>query len=379
MRQSWRFGARLAATTAVALLALGVAGSAQLLAHPPGGSLVDWGAGLPAQAAPIESAADQPGGHIAFSFWNRASNRCTYEINIIDVAACLKGPEACQANRRVFSLNNVSEPALSPAGEQLAFRGWGDPSSDKSPFLHCAPALKARYIANTALDGTNFRGTGGYWEDSHPSWSPDGGRLLFDSQRNGDKISRIYLINADGSDEQDLRLAGQEPSWAPDGQRFVYRGCDLTGNRCGLWVAAAAAVKSWDTGKNLIGPVWQEAAAAHPAWSPVSDDIAYQSPASGSWDVWLVSAQGLNNSAGANPRQLTHAPGIDGLPSWSPDGQWLAYLSDSGGNWGIWIVRLDGSQAHQLFAYDGGVYQLPDPVEPYGSRDWYDEQISWAR
>jgi hypothetical protein len=323
------------------------------------------------ESAPSVTAA--PGGHIAFSFWNANPARCTYEIDVIDVAACLTSLSACQANRRIFPLNNASEPALSPGGDRLAFRGWGEPPSESSPYLNCAPPVKIHYLANTTLDGTELKGTGGFWEDAHPDWSPDGQQILFDSTRHEDRISRILLINADGSDERDLRIAGQHPSWSSDGQRFVYRGCDLTGNRCGLWLAYAAPVQSWDTGANLIGPVIEDGQAAHPDWSPVSAQIVYQSPMSGSWDLYVVDAD-----APADLRQLTDDPGIEGLPSWSPDGRWITYLSDAGGGWGIWIIRADGSERHLLFPFDGGTF-TPQAVAPYGQRDWIDEQISWSQ
>ncbi|MCK6628656.1 MAG: hypothetical protein L6R45_26185 [Anaerolineae bacterium] len=338
----------------------------------------------PVTAQPVQSAAPPaapqtsvppagPTGHIAFSFWNNSPERCTYEINIIDVPACLKDGAACQANRRIFVHNNVSEPALSPDGIRLAFRGWGEPPTDDSPYADCAKALPVRYLANTTLDGTELRGTGGFWEDSHPDWSPDGQRLLFDTGRNGDDIIRILLINADGSGEEDLRIAGQQPSWAGDNERFVYRGCDVSGNRCGLWLAKAIPAKAWETGFNMLGPVLPEPEAAHPDWSPTGEQIVYQSPMAGSWDLYVI------NADGSSKRPLTSDAAIEGLPSWSPDGQWIAYLSDAGGNWGIWIMRADGSERQQLFAYDGGIYKIPKVVEPYFERDWLDEQISWSR
>jgi hypothetical protein len=321
----------------------------------------------------IASTTTTPAGHIAFSFWNNSPQRCTYEINVIDVQACLKDAVACQANRRVFKLNNVSEPALSPDGARLAFRGWGEPSSEEDPYFGCAPAVNARYLANTTLDGSELRGAGGFWEDGHPDWSPDGRRLLFDTGRNGDGITRLLVINADGSAEEDLRLAGQQPAWAPDNERLVYRGCDLSGNRCGLWLARALPAKPWETGFNLIAPVVEEPAAAHPDWSPLGEAIVFQSPASGSWDLYVI------NADGSGRRQLTTDSAIEGLPAWSPDGQWIGYISDVAGNWGIWIIRANGSERRQLFAYDGGSYRLPDAGEPYGSRDWLDEQISWSQ
>jgi hypothetical protein len=319
-----------------------------------------------------------PGGHIAFSFWNNSPERCTYEINVIDVNACLTGPDMCQANRRIFALNNASEPALSPNGERLAFRGWGEiPEKAKGgqidhPYFDCAKPRALHHLGHSTLDATDYRATGLFQEDSHPDWSPDGRRLLFDTGRHGDGVTRIMTISADGSIEEDLRIIGQQPAWAPDNDRFVYRGCDLTGNRCGLWLARALPAQHWNTGHNMLGPVLEEPAAARPDWSPVDDTIVYQSLAAGSWDLYLI------NVDGSRQKRLTDSPVIEGLPTWSPDGEWIAYLSDAEGNWGIWLVRADGSEQRRLFAFDGGIF-TPKALFPYGGRDWIDEQISWSK
>jgi hypothetical protein len=313
-----------------------------------------------------------PAGHIAFSFWNNHPNRCTYEINVIDVAACLADPGQCQASRRILPLNNVSEPALAPDGSRLAFRAWGEIPESGHPFAACAAAFPARYLGNTTLDGTDFRGTGGFWEDSHPDWSPDGRRLIFDTGRNGDGLTRIMTINPDGSNEEDLRIAGQQPSWAPDSHRFVYRGCDFYGNGCGLRLAQAIAVKPWETGQNLGGLVVEDSQAAHPDWSPVADEIVYQSPNSGRWALYLV------NTDGRNRRQLRTEAALAGLPVWSPDGKWIAYLASDGSRWRLAVLDPESQTSRTLFTYDGGFYALPAVVEPYGLRDWLDEQISWS-
>jgi len=343
-------------------------------------TVVSAGSSTPGQSAaqpPLANLAG-PGGQIAFSFWNNAPDRCTYEINVIDVAACLADPASCQANRRIFALNNASEPALSPDGERLAFRGWGDiPEKYKDgqldhPYHGCAAPRAERRLGHTNLDGTGYRPTGQFWEDSHPDWSPDGSRLLFDTGRLGDGITRIMMISADGQFEDDLRIAGQHPSWAPDDDRFVYRGCDLTGNRCGLWLARALPVQAWDLGLNILGPVLEDQTAAHPDWSPVSDQIVYQSSSGGSWDLYRVEANGQNR------QQLTNTPAVEGLPVWSPDGEWIAYLSNAGGSWAIWMMPAGGGESRQLFAFDGGIF-TPLAITPYFNRDWLDEQISWSR
>lgn len=335
-----------------------------------------------AKSTPVST---EPSGQIAFSFWNNAAERCTYEINVINVQACLADGETCQAERRIFKLNNASEPALSPDGSRLAFRGWGTiPDAYRGqahPYKGCsAPSAAERWIQTASLDGTDLRQITGYWEDGHPDWSPDGQRLIFDTARNGDGITRIMVMAADTTGENgadqipaDLRIAGRYPSWAADNERFVYRGCDVSGNRCGLWLAQAFPVEAWDLGLNMLGPLLEGAELSHPDWSPVSEQIVYNAPVDGNWDIYAIAA------AGGDPQRITTEPTVEGLPTWSPDGQWLAYLSDAGGNWGIWLMRPDGTERQQLFSYDGGQYTLPSETDPYGSRNWYDEQISWAR
>ena len=332
------------------------------------------------QAAAPEavSRAGEPGGQIAFSFWNDSPERCTYEINVIDVNACLADPTTCQANRRIFSLSNASEPALSPDGSQLAFRGWGgipekyNNETLDHPYFGCSANPAERRLGSATLDGTAYLSMTSFWEDSHPDWSPDGQRLLFDTDRFGDGIVRILTVSADGLREEDLRIAGQQPSWAPDNARFVYRGCDLNGNRCGLWLGQAVPVQAWEVGNNILSPLIEEPEAAQPDWSPVDEQIVYQSPVSGSWDVYLI------NLDGSGKRQLTPSAASEGLPAWSPDGQWISYLSNEGGNWGLWLMRADGSDQQLLFPFDGGIF-TPKALTPYGSRDWLDEQISWSQ
>jgi TolB protein len=56
-----------------------------------------------------------------------------------------------------------------------------------------------------------------------PSWSPDGKRIAFTSERDGN--SEIYIMNADGSGQ--IRLTNNKasdgmPTWSPDGKRIVF-------------------------------------------------------------------------------------------------------------------------------------------------------------
>src|SRR5260370_24705640 len=69
-------------------------------------------------------------------------------------------------------------------------------------------------------------------ESGAPSWSPDGNRIVFESNRALDGTDAqgsaydIWLVKADGTDLTPLtKTTGAqnwEPSWSPDGNRIVF-------------------------------------------------------------------------------------------------------------------------------------------------------------
>lgn len=301
---------------------------------------------IPAEASEAEPNLSLPGGVIAFSFYNTAPNRELYEIHLIK-------PDG--SNHQIFPLDGVSEPALNvlTSTYQIAFRAWGEQTTPRS-------------LLSSNLTGEPRYRLGGFWEDASPDWSPIENRVIFSSQRESDRRWRLYTIWADGNAEKNLRREGKSPTFAPDGYRFAFESCDNGGNQCGLWVGDLEH-SEFDSQAIL-----SNARAKSPDWSPVGEQIAYMADLNGNWDLYVVESDGSNN------RRLTDDPAVDGLPAWSPDGKWLAFLSNRGDNWGIWLLNVTSGQTHQVFDFDGGVFTPPGRA-PYGERNWWDEQISWAK
>ena len=102
-------------------------------------------------------------------------------------------------------------PAWSPDGTRIAFeRG----KRQRSPCSWC-PGLWGYdvYVMNADGSGQQRLTRGA----SQPHWSPDGRKIAFVSQRDGN--GDIWLMNADGSDQRNLtRAAGNresQPVWSP--------------------------------------------------------------------------------------------------------------------------------------------------------------------
>ena len=86
------------------------------------------------------------------------------------------------------------------------------------------------YVVNT--DGTGLRPiteTPDYWEE-HPSWSPDGRRIVYDTFIPGEAVMdtvTVWVASADGSERVKLSEGnGFFPTWSPDGKQVVYVAVD---------------------------------------------------------------------------------------------------------------------------------------------------------
>lgn len=97
----------------------------------------------------------------------------------------------------------------------------------------------------------------------------------------------------------------------------------------------------------------------HAAFSPDRTRIAMSSNRAGSFDIWVMDADGRNL------RQLTHdSTASESEPAWLPDGSAIVYTAGAGGASQLAIVPVDSGAARVITAGPGG-HQSPS-VSPDG-------------
>jgi dipeptidyl aminopeptidase/acylaminoacyl peptidase len=171
--------------------------------------------------------------------------------------------------------------------------------------------------------------------DDQPTWSPDGSRIAFRRQVDGE-AAHIWVINADGSGAAPLTagLTGtfRSPAWSaalPGGSRIAYM--RSAGGNGHLWTMAPDGT---DRRQVTAGAVFDDA----PAWSPDGQALAFTRANGPDQDIWLV------NANGGGERVLIDLPMHQHGPAWSPDGRQIAFTSrhGAGGTMDVYTVWAAG-------------------------------------
>ncbi|MBT6149165.1 MAG: hypothetical protein HOH74_27255, partial [Gemmatimonadetes bacterium] len=161
--------------------------------------------------------------------------------------------------------------------------------------------------------------------EQHPSWSPDGQRILFTM---GDVMTNfdVWVMNADGTGRTRLTEHPErdvEPTWAPDGSQVAFvsqREGDVS-----IWLMQADGTNK----RKLVQ-------GRHPAWSPDGARLAFTSSAfEGNDEIYVIDVDG------SNMRQLTADKRFDWNPAWSPDGLRLAMGSERFGGQELLVAGGD--------------------------------------
>jgi len=177
-----------------------------------------------------------------------------------------------------------------------------------------------------------------------PAWSPNGKRIAF-VLTDGYGNSEIHVMNAapleggtrgtNAVNLTDNPAADYGPAWSPDGTRIAFMS-DRDGN-VEIYVMNAAPLEGGTRGSNAVNLTKNWANDSRPAWSPNGQRIAFASDRWGNSEIYVM------NADGSNAMNLTDNAADDFQPAWSPDGTRIAFTSDRDGNWEIYVMNADGS------------------------------------
>lgn len=241
-------------------------------------------------------------------------------------------------------------------------------------FTDGAANMREVWVTNPDGTGKQNVSNAASYDDWRPSWSPDGTKLVFESNRSGN--FDIWKVNADGSGLINLTAtssaADVQAVWSPDGNKIAFvrnsypwvMNADGTG---ALQVSTLTQVNdlSWsaDSTKIVFGHI--EAQTGTPALyvtslsggtpirvSPVGDigssaswapnaKILYYGGFS-NFDVYTV------NGDGSGLFNVTQSAASEYSPRWAPNGTAIVFTSDVNGRRELWRVASTGGMQTQL-------------------------------
>lgn len=294
-------------------------------------------------------------------FWKYSDNGAAAYLSNADGTAAAKLP---------FAPENI---AWAPDGSKFAFQ---------------ASALGEKKLASTEVlvfglkDQQVTEITSNAAFDGDPGWSPDGGTIVFASDRDGNY--EIYSMKADGSEVRRLtNNPGHDsfPKFSPDGtlisfnSNFEAETTDIYLIRTdGSGLIRLVSSKGNDLSRN--------------GWSPDGTKFAYNSDVEGNDDIFVIDVDPFRPALVLempNAELQTPAYSPDGrkivftaefpdkhselrvfdkasgrsdvivktsspknYPQWSPDGNWIAFGQEVNGRWDVFKVRPDGSELTNL-------------------------------
>jgi Tol biopolymer transport system component len=276
-----------------------------------------------------------------------AAAAITYDSRIVDTYKIGKRTYTRYRNNEILSTTAAGatpkrltrHPATdasatwSPTGAQIAFESnrHGDWNSynDSDIYVMNANGTKVHELTfSNAFDGD-------------PAWGRSG-KIAFESLRAGK--GDVWTISPNGTGEKNLTANSTafdgDPSWSPDGTKIVF-----TSERDGDREVYVMNADGSNQTRLTTSPGFDE----NPSWSPDGSEIAFDTNRDGNLEIYAM------NADGSNPHRVTNHPAIDAIPSYLPDGR-IVFVSEriAKGQRRLFVVGPNGGAVKQITkgAYD---------------------------
>ena len=224
---------------------------------------------------------------------------------------------------RVSAADLVEDVELSPKGERALFVARGD--------IFTAPIENGPTRNLTRSSSAH---------DKWARWSPDGSRIAFVSDRDGE--DEVYVMPQDGSGEpEQLTEGGQAmryaPAWSPDGDHLAF--ADKDGKLHVLEMDSRELTLVADEAHGQVRDY---------TWSPRGAYLAFSLKGDTSFSsihIWRQEDASLH--------QVTSDLFHEWNPAWDPDGDYLYYLSDRS-----FTPQIGSFEWNYLVDRETGIYAL---------------------
>ena len=233
----------------------------------------------------------------------------------------------------MFASTQADPEAKAKQKEELDFRASG---KERRYSWDYDPTYEIFEYDLESKEYRNLTKAEGY--DAEGAYSPDGGRVVFASNRqafegelskedadwfkmNKSFLMEIYSMNSDGSDLK--RLTDSDgydggPFFSHDGKKICWRRFDRKGLTAEVYTMNADGSEQKKLTK-LGAMSWA------PYFHPSGEYLIFATNKHGfaNFELYLVDAMGLQE-----PVRVTHTKGFDGLPVFSPDGKKLTWTTN---------------------------------------------------
>lgn len=182
------------------------------------------GSGTPVSLGPGREPAFSPDGtRIVFTGFDQDGHRDVYVMDAQDTDNDGNGDDLVQLTDDAGARDEY-HPSFSPDGTRVLFASYLPIENLDDPYIGDV------YVMDTdpaTDDATNL--TSNSADDTEPNFSPDGTKIAFSSDRDGDY--EVYTMDTDPATSDASRLTSntvkdRHPSFSPDGTRIAFSGTD---------------------------------------------------------------------------------------------------------------------------------------------------------